>query len=164
MIDINTQTARDTLRLASIASNELQTTPFENGSDLWMLRWIPVITLLRAALHVQGKENSRLKSEQLHSVWSKLKQHPLFKDFIEKERNNILKEFKFASMHIDSANIVTEDNQPMLTEDGQIMKTEETVYIDGDSQPLYSRIMQSINLVKGYLDSIDEMLLSKTII
>ena len=164
MIDINTQTARDTLRLASIAFNELQTTPFENGSDLWMLRWITVITLLRAALHVQGKENSRLKSDQLHSVWSKLKQHPLFKDFIEKERNNILKEFKFASMRIDSANIVTEDNQPMLTEDEQIIRTEDSVYIDGDSQPLYSRIIQSINLVKGYLDSIDEVVLSKTII
>lgn len=74
----------------------------EKGSVAWRLQWITAIVLIRAVGHVlakvDGAANPLVKevADELYRGW--IRPHPdgtIFKDFIEDERNNILKEYEF---------------------------------------------------------------------
>jgi hypothetical protein len=74
----------------------------EVGVTEWRLYWILAVVLLRSVGHVldrvDGAHDARVKgaSRTLHGDWKTLPEHAIFRDFIEDERNNILKEYTFS--------------------------------------------------------------------
>lgn len=73
----------------------------ETGRVEWRLQWILLVTLLRAVGHVlrnvDGDNDHRVRSiaDARHRSWKRDAAHAIFRDFIEAERNNILKEYAF---------------------------------------------------------------------
>jgi hypothetical protein len=74
----------------------------ETGRIEWRLYWVLAIVLLRAVGHVLDKvdgaadPNVKKAANDLHRSWRSGPEHAIFRDFIEHERNNILKEYGFA--------------------------------------------------------------------
>jgi hypothetical protein len=71
----------------------------ETDDQQWRIHWVAVVTLLRAVGHVLIKvdgqsEAIRLASDCLFREWkSNDPAHEIFREFIEKERNNVVKEY-----------------------------------------------------------------------
>lgn len=71
----------------------------EVGDTEWRMHWIACVVLLRTIGHVaekvDGKVHSNLldASRALFAEWKKGDQHLIFREFINKERNSILKEY-----------------------------------------------------------------------
>ncbi|SRR5579883_103592 len=74
----------------------------ETGRIEWRLYWVLAVVLLRAVGHVldkvDGAADAKVKkaANDLHRSWREGPDHAIFRDFIEHERNNILKEYSFA--------------------------------------------------------------------
>lgn len=90
--------ARRVLRDCQLALRDLQSA--EPGAA-WRLRWVTAITLLRVVGHVLQKvdgERSLHLAQAIETVWAGVKQprigNEIFHDFIERERNTILKEYR----------------------------------------------------------------------
>jgi hypothetical protein len=100
-----------------------------SGKDDWRAHWVNCLSLLRAVGHVLRKEaeNDATLGPIQSKWWEALKANksnaPLFWEFIEKERNQILKEYKFGvepkpSRPIDTVGgrmIVTAKGIPIVT-------------------------------------------------
>lgn len=74
----------------------------EAGSVEWRLYWITAVVLARAVGHVLAKVDAaavpvvREVANELHREWKgPAAEHAIFRDFIEQERNSILKEYEF---------------------------------------------------------------------
>ena len=71
----------------------------ETDDQQWRVHWIAVVTLLRAVGHVLVKvdgqsEVVRSSADRLYREWkSSDPAHEIFREFIEKERNNVVKEY-----------------------------------------------------------------------
>ena len=71
----------------------------ETGDQPWRINWVAVVTLLRAVGHVLTKvdgqtEMIRSASDRLYQKWkSDDPAHEIFREFIEKERNSVVKEY-----------------------------------------------------------------------
>lgn len=71
----------------------------ETDDQQWRIHWIAVVTLLRAVGHVLTKVDSqtervRTVSDRLYQEWrSDDPAHEIFREFVEKERNSVLKEY-----------------------------------------------------------------------
>jgi len=68
----------------------------------WRLNWVLAVVLLRSVGHVlnnvDGASSPEVKrlANKLHSEWKKDDPaHAIFRDFIERERNSIVKEYQF---------------------------------------------------------------------
>jgi len=74
----------------------------EDESDLarWRLHWVAAVALIRAVGHVLDKVDGsdadvKRVSQKQFKEWKKSgPQHEIFREFIEKERNHILKEYQ----------------------------------------------------------------------
>jgi hypothetical protein len=73
----------------------------------WRLYWVAGIALLRTIGHVLAKvdaNSSADHSQAIDSLWRKLKsdreENWIFWDFIEKERNNLLKTYSFSARFV----------------------------------------------------------------
>ena len=72
----------------------------ELGHIEWRLYWVLAVVLLRAVGHVldkvDGNNDSKVKREAnaLHKSWRSGDENAIFRDFIERERNSILKEYE----------------------------------------------------------------------
>ncbi|MBN8960602.1 MAG: hypothetical protein J0H71_05675 [Rhizobiales bacterium] len=75
----------------------------ETGWIEWRLYWILAVTLLRAVGHVldkvDGSESAKLRAvaRRHYARWKdcNAEEHAIFRDFIDQERNSILKEYEF---------------------------------------------------------------------
>lgn len=75
----------------------------EDETDLrkWRLHWVAAIALIRAVGHVLDKVDGkspaiRMASRAAYKRWTgDAREHEIFREFIEKERNIILKEYDF---------------------------------------------------------------------
>ena len=93
--------ARRALRDAYRAKNEFSATLSSNNLATVRLRWITAITILRAVghtlLNIDASRSPALRSA-IDSAWTRWKtqpfQHLIFHEFIEKERNTILKQYR----------------------------------------------------------------------
>lgn len=93
--------ARRALRDAYRAKNEFAAALSSNNLATIRLRWITAITILRAVghtlLNIDASRSQALRSE-IDSAWKRWKsdsfQHLIFHEFIKKERNTILKEYR----------------------------------------------------------------------
>lgn len=74
----------------------------ELGRIEWRLLWVLAVVLLRAVGHVLHKVDGeqdpavRKAADDLYRAWQREPEHAIFREFIECERNNILKEYEFA--------------------------------------------------------------------
>jgi len=71
----------------------------------WRVEWIAVVTLLRAVGHVldkiDGDHNPAIRAA-VDGAWRRWKsggEHAIFRDFIDRERNNVLKNYRFSAAH-----------------------------------------------------------------
>ena len=73
----------------------------ETGRIEWRLNWVLAVVLLRAVGHVLDKVDGaadpsvRRYARKLHKSWRTGDANAIFRDFIERERNSILKEYTF---------------------------------------------------------------------
>lgn len=71
----------------------------ETGYTEWRLYWITCVVLLRTIGHVAEKEDGRhdpklyQASKVVFESWKSGDEHLIFREFINKERNSILKEY-----------------------------------------------------------------------
>ncbi|HHG3271602.1 TPA: hypothetical protein ACPVX0_004743, partial [Vibrio parahaemolyticus] len=88
--------------------------------------WFSCVTLLRAIGHVLDKVDKHKYDvefeRELSQRFSKWKSVPIFRDFIDEERNQILKEYK-SSVEVNSTKkvfaLVTSDGRRLVTSTGQ---------------------------------------------
>lgn len=72
----------------------------ETGHTEWRLYWVTCIVLLRTIGHVaekvDGKSNKDLlrASHEVFLTWKVGEEHLIFREFVNKERNSILKEYE----------------------------------------------------------------------
>ena len=97
-----TQQARQVLYACNQALAELEAGP---PQELWKLRWFTAVAALRAVGHVlknvdQASGNDAMQTA-IDNAWGRWQAdrsaHPIFWDFIEEERNRVLKEFTFGA-------------------------------------------------------------------
>jgi len=70
-----------------------------SGSE-WRRKWVACVALLRAVGHVLDKVDRNVTTAMnsvIQEEWRRFKNDTIFKDFIEQERNNILKQYKFGA-------------------------------------------------------------------
>lgn len=92
-----TNAARQVLADCHVA---LQLLEEEQDLERWRIHWAGAVALTRAVGHVLDKvdgEDSRIKSasREAFARWKVDQQDEIFREFIEIERNNILKEYRF---------------------------------------------------------------------
>jgi hypothetical protein len=96
--DSMTLTARLVLEDCRLALGHLENEPDERN---WRVHWVAAVTLLRIVGHVldkvDGRENAqlRLTARKLYKEWKTHPEHEIFREFIDNERNNVLKEYEF---------------------------------------------------------------------
>ena len=108
--------ARRALRDAYRSRKELSAALYSNDLPIIRLRWITAITILRSVGHVlrniDASRSPDLKCA-IDTAWNRWNanafQHLIFHEFIEKERNNILKEYRASIFPSTSAKEETED-------------------------------------------------------
>jgi len=92
--------AREVLEDCKLA---LQLLEEETNPKLWRIHWVAAVALIRAVghvLHKVGGSDMSLKEiiNQRHKLWTstdpEYPEHRIFRQFIELERNNILKEYQ----------------------------------------------------------------------
>jgi hypothetical protein len=96
--------ARRVLRDAYRARHELAKALQSNVTASQRLRWVAVITLLRAVGHaldsVDGRRSPAMK-EATKAAWTRWRQntftHLIFHEFIQRERDVVLKEYRFTT-------------------------------------------------------------------
>lgn len=96
----NTAHARDVLKDCRVALDLLEN---EARDSEWRIHWVATISLLRTVGHVLSKVDGRINpkvraaADRLFKQWKgDNARHEIFREFIENERNNILKEYSFA--------------------------------------------------------------------
>lgn len=96
MYHTKTPKARLVLQDVMFVRDKLET---ELGKIEWRLFWVLAVVLLRAVGHVlekvDGAADPSVKhiANDLHRSWRIGNEHAIFRDFIERERNSILKEY-----------------------------------------------------------------------
>ncbi len=103
---------------------QFQNSDVADGDDElpeWRLYWVAGISLLRTIGHVLAKvdaKNSPRHSEIISDFWRRLlserMEHEIFWEFVEKERNNLLKTYQFGAKLCKSS-----DGYYVATADGQ---------------------------------------------
>ena len=72
----------------------------ETGYTEWRLHWVSCVVLLRTVGHVAEKVDGKaenkllLGSREVFETWKEGDEHLIFREFINKERNSILKEYE----------------------------------------------------------------------
>ena len=94
--------ASKVLRLCKVSLELLQE---ETDEVRWNVHWFGAVSLLRAVGHVlvkvDGPKSAKLRNrlDDAYSDWKSTNpNHAIFRDFIDSERNNLLKEFR-SSVH-----------------------------------------------------------------
>jgi hypothetical protein len=121
----------------------LQLLEEEQDSRRWRVHWAAAVALIRAVGHVLNKVDGIDKhvKEASHLAFQRWKADPncvIFRDFIEAERNNILKEYRFGPHPTDEVEIAlyfTLEN----SETGKIIRETEVVSID---QNIYKPMLE----------------------
>lgn len=124
------ETVIEDCRLATI---QLDKAEKEENSHI-IINWLTCLTLLRAVGHVLNKvdtPNFPTYKSIFESTYLDHKNDPIFTDFINKERNQILKEYTAyleneVSIHNESVRIITEDGDLITTENEHNIIAEQT--------------------------------------
>lgn len=117
--------ARKVLNDCKLALGELTRSIDKGSKDLARIRWFTCIAMLRAVGHVLHKKDQKnLEASQkkvAKDLFIKWRAEPIFSEFIEQERNLILKQYESSIDEVEREEefyIVTEDGYRITTEDG----------------------------------------------
>lgn len=163
--------AKEVLADCQTACFELEETE-ENYDFIQMkLRWVTCVSLLRAVGHVLHKvdEKNHPLQARFSKLYSEKKNDAIFKDFIEIERNLVLKNYIHGlkqSHFIESRlqNILTENGDLLLTENGESFVTEQEkevdIYFEKNSNIFNTKvpseqIQLAINWWEKYFDELE---------
>ncbi len=146
-----TKYARRVLAHVETAIDEFKNVAFED--KIWELRWVTVISLMRAVLHVSYNVDCK-QSSQLKQYWDKKKKDPIFIEFIESERNLTLKEFNCkGNKDVKNDYLLTENGEEILTELGLTLTAEDVIMFQ--DIPLLEKLEEAMQWLKNYLDDLD---------
>jgi len=105
-----------------IACNELEKAETIENDSLIRLRWFTCLALLRAVGHVIDKVDKKNNLQYVNifdEVFQKNKSDKIFKNFINKERNLILKEYQNTIIKVPSERL--ESNYLQLNDEGDCL-------------------------------------------
>jgi len=126
--------AREVLSDCRIALELLEE---EKNMQKWRVHWAAAVALIRAVGHVLDKSDGcdpavKNIASNCYKEWKKPEPaHEIFREFIEKERNNILKEYQFGIHPMEEVGVVVQLGLKSLT-DGEELDAVQTVNI-GDN-------------------------------
>ena len=128
-----TQNAREVLDDCRLA---LQMLEGETESRRWRVLWVAAAALVRAVGHVLSKVDGRdpvvkRVGDQFFENWKRSHNHRIFRDFIEQERNSILKEYQ-SSVHPMEKVYITLQTQLVSTIDGSELTISDPIPLDGN--------------------------------
>lgn len=150
-----TTMARQVLFDCQIALNLLEE---ETILYRWRVNWVAAITLIRAVGHVLDKidgKNPKIKkiSKDLFISWKQGEENSIFRDFIDQERNNILKEYVFATHPLEKVDVVLVSN--LRDKEGNIATSSEVFGIeDNIYRPLLDGYRNGDDARDVFLDAI----------
>ena len=111
--------ASEVLTDCRVACRELEDAEANQNERLIRIRWFTCLVLLRSVGHIIDKVDKKnyikYKSE-FDSFYKRKKQEIIFKDFIDKERNMILKEYKDYIINEESEKV--ESFHVIINDDG----------------------------------------------
>lgn len=126
--------ARKTLADCEVAHELLKQEKQESAT--WRPHWVGCLALLRAVGHVLrnvDRETDDKHRAVINATWDEWKStkdkgdNAIFWNFIEAERNNLLKEYKFG-VEPEPTYIVTEEGDRIVTEEGEPIVTEDDYF------------------------------------
>jgi len=139
--------AREVLRDCEYTRKRLQDAIEKNNLNDAKVFWFSSLAMLRSIGHVlhnvDAKEQGGYFGDILEENFKRWKKDPVFANFIEKERNNILKEYASSlseQKNLEEFCLVTESGERLVTEseDAIVGTTTVTTLIKGDG--MYSGI------------------------
>ncbi|PKQ06148.1 MAG: hypothetical protein CVT72_07490 [Alphaproteobacteria bacterium HGW-Alphaproteobacteria-11] len=154
-----TTTARQVLEDCAVA---LQLLEEEQDLQRWRILWAGAVSLLRAVGSVLKKVDARddplltSVADKHHNEWKKeAAEHQIFREFIENERNNILKEYKFGIHPLEDVGVVIQlkfsppgGGEPQYL--GQIFNLDENIY-----RPMLDNAWEGDDAREVYQEAID---------
>ncbi len=146
-----------------LADCKLALAMLEDEKDLarWRIHWFAALALVRAVGHVLDKVDGknpviRDAAGAAHRLWkSGAPDHEIFREFIERERNTILKEYEFNTHPSDKVEMVLvrtlqRVSDGVLIQDAQIAPIGDNVY-----RPLLSGFREGDDARDVLSDAID---------
>lgn len=120
-----TANARRVLQDCRVALSLLEE---EKALFRWRIHWVAAITLIRAVGHVLDKvdgKNAEIKSiaSALFKSWKHGDQNIIFRDFIDQERNSVLKEYTFNLHPLEKVDVAI--SVKLRNSDGEIIDSSE---------------------------------------
>lgn len=124
--------AREVLADCKLA---LQLLEEETDLQRWRVHWAAAIALIRAVGHVLDKVdglNASIKkaANQRYKLWQSTEpEHEIFREFIDKERNNLLKEYQVNVHPLENVSVVVQTSLRSVTS-GETIVVPEVFEID----------------------------------
>jgi hypothetical protein len=152
--------AREPLADCTAAHSLLKKEKKENTT--WRVHWVACLALLRAVGHVLDKADGAEHRSVVKTKWDEWKAdknaNAIFWNFIEAERNNLLKEYKFG-VEPEPTYIVTEEGDRIVTEKGDPIVTEDDFFrlshVGFENQEGRDVIAEAIEWWRKQLDEIE---------
>jgi hypothetical protein len=120
--------ARAAFRDCEYAKERLQQAIEQNRLEDAKLFWFAALAMLRAIGHILQKVDAEERGTNFRKAlvhhFKRWKQDPIFTDFIERERNNILKEYKSSLAERETTEeffLLTESGDRLVTESGDAL-------------------------------------------
>jgi len=120
----------------------------ERDEQRWRVLWVGALALVRAVGHVLWNVDGRIPEARdaikaAYGSWKSKQQpeHLVFRDFIERERNNILKEYRMNVLDSSEVPVVVGDSEAGYTTDtldeNLYRPTEEGFGVGEDARDVY---------------------------
>lgn len=137
----------------------LQCLENEVDLDLWRVHWVAAITLIRAVGHVLDKvdgSNPKIKraAKESFRLWRSVDGgHDIFNEFIDQERNNVVKEYEFGYHPLDNVDVALVST--VQSPDGEFIRSAEIIGIgDNVYRPLLGVFRHGDDARDVYFDAI----------
>ena len=152
-----TITARKALRDLELASELLD---IEESEKRFRLLWVSAISLVRGVGHVLDKVDSKRSPELKQAISKKYaswknapKENKIFFEFIESERNSLLKEYEFGFLSGPIEIIATPENESFNIGENLFLPMSEGVYAGEDCRDVLGEAIAWWNLQLHQIES-----------
>lgn len=162
--------AREVLSDCRLAGQMLEK---EKDLQRWRVHWAAAVALVRTVGHVLDKVDGRTPAIKIaaadrYKIWkSGAPKHEIFREFIEKERNNLLKEYQINIHPVEEVSVVVRTRFQRVA-DGELLDTAavfelgENIYramLDGPwaGEDARDVLQEAIKWWETELDTIDKL-------
>ena len=148
--------AWEVLEFCELIQATLVQTEYDDDKPEWRIYWIACVASLRTVGHVLDKVDAstdiilkRVIAEKWEELRSDKQRWPIFWEFIDPERNNLLKEFGFGAAPGDA--IVTTFTHGRL---GETVVTTRDLFYGNEGRFATGILAEAINFWQHYLNDI----------